>query len=199
MGAVREKSAYCPVGNPLVPIGVQHAGAGDVGVPQHPILQVGEIHPFGGDAEVIGQRRGHQGRFLLRGGGGGRLTSGPRVPQAFHRPEGGGGGGDALRRVFHRHRRRAHHRHLVVGDALDDVVPHQGAALAAAGAVPLVADIEPAVYPVLLGHAPPAQGVFVAEARPVFPEQAVREIMRIHGVHPSFPVCSSGGGISPPS
>lgn len=71
------KIRVLPGGDPLVPIGVQHAGAGDIRVTQHPILQLGEIHPLGGDAEIVGQRRGHQRRFLLRGKGRGQRAAGP--------------------------------------------------------------------------------------------------------------------------
>ena len=46
-------------GDAVIPIGVQHAGAADVGVAQHPLLEIVQPQPPGGGGEIVGQRRRH--------------------------------------------------------------------------------------------------------------------------------------------
>ena len=152
----------------IVPIGVQHTRTADVGVAQHPLFQILQFQSFGSGGEIVGHcRRQRLGRRLDRKGVG-RLSPAQCTAILLHQFMRCCGYRHTLCGKAHRHRLGTHHRHLIVTNTLDDVIPHQRAAIAAVDTVPLIAAVKALVDTGLLIQAPTAQLSFIVGGLSVF-------------------------------
>ena len=164
--------------HPVVPIGIQHPRAGDIGVAQRPPPQNIQSQSAAGGQEIIRQRSGHGLCLLGRGQGLAFLPPTQCLSVApdllLHRQSVGHPFGGKL----YRRGGGADHRHFVFADAADDVVAHQRTTVAAVDALPLVAGIEPLIDAVLLKHPMGAQTAFVGDARLKLAKDLLREQSR---------------------